>query len=188
MGISSITKPVINRTIAFWGGLFLSAVAIALIALSVWFILFTHSDYRSAILEKPPILIEHTVNTVFYMAPFAYLGLLVLGLVCIAVSIRGEAYPKSVYAKVNKIAGRLVIVGVVGMFFGSYLTNLWWAEQFQNNGYVECPNSFTITSKWFKAVWVDSPGLCLDEDVRDMFRSYEYDLTDINSYISQRRL
>ncbi|WP_417501388.1 hypothetical protein [Marinobacter sp.] len=188
MGVNSTRKPAINRTIAFWGGLFLSTIAVALIALSVWFILSNHDDYELILLEEPPVFIEHTAITVFYMAPFAYLGLLIIGIVCAAIGVRGESLSIRVYEKVNKVAGVLVLLGVLGMFLGSYLANIFWAEQFQKHGYVECSSSFTITSKWFKTVWVDSPMLCADESVRDMFRSHEYDLTDINAYVSKRRL
>lgn len=186
MDAKNASEPRINRKGAFWSGLFLATTAIALIALSVWFISFTHSDYHYALLKMPPIFFEETGNTVFYMAPFAYLGLFVIGVTCMVVAIRGKAYAKPVYAKVNRVAGFLVVTGVIGMFAGSYLANQLWAEHFENNGYFECPNSFTLTSKWFKAVWVKSHELCFDEEVREMLHSYKHDLTDINSYLLER--
>ena len=169
MGATNDSLPPINRPIAFWGGVLVLGMGVGLTALSVWALLVNHRDYDEAIQAGVPILLEDTGITVMYLAPIAYLGLGMFGMFGIVVAIRGKAFAKAVSDKLNKIVAVVLIIGVLGMCFGSYVANKFWAEHFENQGYMECSQSFRITSKWFTAVWVDSISLCDDRRVLKMF-------------------
>lgn len=186
MATSQATSDSINPKGALLGGLGFAALALILIAVSIGFVSLIHGDYGKALEAQDPIFLEKEGYTVFYFAPLVFIGLLIFGLACVAVGIRGRRYPKVVSDRLNKTVGPLVLVGLFGMFAGSYVANKMWAEVFRNNGYNECPGSFTMTSKWFSTVWVDQPDLCRDESVRAMFREGEQ-VTTINRFVLQRR-
>ena len=182
--------PTINAQInpkgALLGGMGFTVLAVLLIAISLWFVGLLHADYGKALESQAPLFLEKEGYTVFYLAPLAFLGLLIIGLACVAVGIRGRPYPPSASDKLNRVVGPLVIIGLAGMFAGSYVANKMWVETFRNHGYSECPGSFTITQKWFTTVWVDKPSLCYDEDIRQMFREFER-LPEINRYVISQR-
>lgn len=186
MAINAGTSNQINRKGALLGGIGFTALALLLIGGSFWFISMIHGAYVEALEMQAPIFLEKEGYTVFYLAPVGLLGLLIIGLACMAVGLRGRPYPPSASDKLNRVVAPLVIVGLAGMFAGSYIGNKMWAEAFRNHGYNECPGSFTITKKWFTTVWVDEPGLCNDEDIRQMFRDFESAPT-INQFVLQRR-
>lgn len=121
-----------------------------------------------------------------YLAPIAYLGLAMFGTFGIVVSIRGKAFAIAVSDKLNKIVAVVLIIGVLGMFFGSYVANKLWAEHFESQGYLEYSQPFRMTSKWFTAVWVDSISLCDDRRVLKMFGSGK-GVSYINSVIEGAR-
>ena len=186
MATSSATSNQINPKGALLGGIGFTALALLLIGGSFWFISTIHSAYAKALESQTPLFLENEGYTVFYLAPLGFLGLLIIGLACMAVGIRGRPYPPSASDKLNRVVGPLVIVGLAGMFAGSYVANKMWAETFRNHGYNECAGSFTITKKWFTTVWVDEPGLCNDEDIRQMFRDFER-VPAINRFVLQQR-
>jgi len=121
-----------------------------------------------------------------YLAPIAYMGLALFGMCGIAVAIRGKAFVKEVSDKINKVVALLLIIGLFGMFFGSYVANKLWAEHFRNHGYVECSQPFLMTGKWFTAVWVDSESLCNDRRVLKLFGAGKR-VSYINSFIEESR-
>lgn len=186
MATSQTATNQINPKGALVGGIGFTVLALLLIALSLWFVSLIHADYGQALDSRVPIFVEKEGHTVFYFAPLVFAGLLILGLACMAVGIRRRPYPPSASKKLNRIIGPLVLVGLLGMFAGSYVANKLWAETFRNSGYNECHGSFTITSKWFTTVWVDEPDLCRNEEVRQMFREFVH-LPEINRYVLQHR-
>ncbi|PSF05181.1 hypothetical protein C7H09_16410 [Marinobacter fuscus] len=161
-------------------------MGVGLTALSIWILWLNHRDYTQAIQTGAPIFLEDTGITVLYLAPITYLGLALLGMCGIIVAIRGKGFTKSIGGKLNKAVALLVITGLFGMFFGSHIANKLWAEHFENQGYVECSQPFRMTSKWFKAVWVDSIPLCNDRRVLKMFGAGKR-VSDINRIIEESR-
>ena len=121
-----------------------------------------------------------------YLVPIAYLGLALLGMCGIIAAIRGKGFVKSVGEKINKAVTLLIVVGLFGALFGSYVANKLWAENFQNHGYVECSQPFLMTGKWFTAVWVDSISLCDDRRVLKLFGAGKH-VSYINSVIEESR-
>lgn len=161
-------------------------MGVGLTALSVWALLVSHRDYDEAIQAGVPILLENTGITVMYLAPIVYFGLALFGMFGIVVAIRGKAFAKAVSDKLNKVVAVVLITGLFGMFFGSHIANKLWAEHFENQGYVECSQPFRMTSKWLKAVWVDSIPLCDDRRVLKMFGAGKR-VSDINRIIEESR-
>jgi len=186
MATNNGSRPPINRPVALWTGLALSAMGIGLAAFSVWALRVTHRDYAEAIQARLPILLENTGITVMYLAPVTYLGLALLGACGIIVAIRGKGFIKSVGEKLNKAVALLIVAGLIGMFFGSHIANKLWAEHFASQGYVECSQPFRMTSKWFTAVWVDSITLCDDRRILKMFGAGK-NVSYINSFIEESR-
>jgi len=176
----------INRPVAFWGGVLVSGMGLALTALSVWALGVTHRDYAEAIQEGVPILLEDTGITAMYLAPVVYMGLALFGLCGVVVAFRGKAFVKAVSDKLNKVVALLLVTGVVGMLLGSYVANKLWAEHFQNHGYVECSQPFLMTGKWFTSVWVDSVSLCDDRRVLKLFGAGKH-VSYINSVVEESR-
>lgn len=185
MATSQVTSDELNPKGALIGGFGFAALALILVAVSIWFVSLIHGDYGEALESRDPIFLEKTGYTLFYFAPLVFTGLLIFGVACMAVGIRGKPYPKVVSERLNRTVASLVLIGLLGMFAGSYVANKLWAEVFRSHGYNECPGSFTITSKWFSTVWVDQPDLCHDENVLAMFREGEQ-VSTINRFVLER--
>ncbi|MCK0163444.1 hypothetical protein [Marinobacter sp. S6332] len=186
MATTNDSRPPINRPVALWTGVVLSVMGVGLTALSVWVLWLNHRDYVQAIQTGVAIFLEDTGITALYLAPITYLGLALLGVCGIIVAIRGKGFIKSVGGNLNKAVSLLIITGLFGMFFGSYVSNKLWAEHFESQGYLECSQPFRMTSKWFTAVWVDSISLCDDRRVLKMFGSGKR-ISYINSVIEESR-
>jgi len=180
------SRPPINRPVALWTGVVLSVIGIGLTALSIWILWLNHRAYVEAIQAGVPILLEDTGITALYLAPIAYLGLALLGMCGIIVAIRGKGFVKSVGGKLNRAVTLLIVVGLFGALFGSYVANKLWAENFQNHGYSECSQPFLMTGKWFTAVWVDSVSLCDDRRVLKLFGAGKH-VSYINTFIEESR-
>ena len=165
----------------------LSFIGIGLAALSIWILRISHRDYAEAIQADVPILLEQTGITVLYLAPIFCMGLTLLGVFATIAAIRGKGFVKSVGEKINKAVTLLIVVGLLGMLFGSYVANKMWAEHFQNHGYVECSQPFLMTGKWLTSVWVDSVSLCDDRRVLKLFGAGKH-VSYINTFIEESRL
>ena len=186
MASKNDSRPPINRPAAFRGGLFLIGIAVALTAASIWILGLTHGDYAEALHSGAPILLEDTGITALYLAPLAFMGISLLGGMVLVVAIRGKAFVTTVSDKLSKVVTLLVVVGLLGVFLGSYVANKLWAEHFQNHGYVECSQPFLMTGKWLTSVWVDSVSLCDDRRVLKLFGAGKH-VSYINSVIEESR-
>jgi len=181
------SRPSINRPVALWTGVVLSVMGVGLTVLSIWILRVSHRDYAEAIQAGVSILLEDTGITVMYLAPIFCMGLTLLGVCATIAAIRDKGFVKPVGEKINKAVTLLIVVGLFGMFFGSYVANKLWAEHFRNHGYVECSQPFLMTGKWFTAVWVDSESLCNDRRVLKLFGAGKR-VSYINSFIEESRL
>lgn len=184
MGSSAAVSGDINPRGAFIAGLGFVGLAAGLIILSLWFVQDIHQTYSDAMRTGQPVFLEHSGYTVFYMAPLVFAGLFIIGAACAIVGFRARALSKNTADQLNKVVSVLVVIGLLGMFAGSFLANRIWAEQFERNGYAECPGSFSMTSKWFTSVWVTDSEYCRDEGVRRLFREGKR-IPAINAYIEQ---
>ena len=168
-------------------GAFLTLLGLILIAFGYYLLRNSQQDYHSLLSEGAHILVQQTGVTVYYGGFPLLIGMLLMGLYSLWLALRGERYPAAVNRKVMKLVTVLIIAGLIGMFVGRYIANTLWAETFENAGYARCSGSFSITKQWSTVVWVVDPYLCTDEKVRDLFRSFEHDLSDINAYLAANR-
>ncbi|MCH8496865.1 MAG: hypothetical protein LAT63_00175 [Marinobacter sp.] len=172
----------------FWIGVILVATGVGLALLSIWIVAFTHDDYRSLLSESAPILLQRRGNSAFYMMPLIFLALIMLGLFCIAISIRKRKFSASITQKADKVFSTLLIAGFLGIFVGGYLGNQYWSASFVNAGYSLCQHPSGVTAEWLTDVWVDNTGLCQDQDVLRKLRSHRYTLDDVNHHIQSSRV
>lgn len=168
-------------------GAFLTLLGLILVAFGYFLLSNSHQDYQSLLSEGAHILVQHTGVTVYYAGFPLLFGMLLLGLYSFWLALRGKRYPAAVNRKVMNLVTVLIIAGLIGMFVGRYIANTLWAETFENAGYAKCSGSFSITKQWSTVVWAVDPSLCTDEKVRDMFRSFEHGLSDINAYLQADR-
>lgn len=173
--------------VLFISGSALILMALSLAALGIWLLVDSHRQYSSLLYSRAHLLIQHTGLTINYAGFPIFLGMSTLGACLIWVGLRRKRFSNPVNKKIMKWATVLIIAGVIGMFVGRYIANTLWAETFENAGYAKCSGSFSITKQWSTVVWAADPSLCTDEKVRDMFRSFEHDLSDINAYLQANR-
>lgn len=146
-----------------------------------------HSSYSAALADNSVFLLQNTGITAFYAGFPLIASMLVLGIFMLLVAARGKRFPKTTSQRVTRVAGALVIAGLVGIFGGRTLANSYWAESFRNAGYAECSGGFSITKRWFTVVWTKEQDLCTDKNVRRMFLSSEYQLDDISAQVVERK-
>ena len=179
---SQMGKPDIR--VVLLSGAFLALLGLLVAAFGVFLLSGSHQEYQS-LLQDAHILVQHTGLTVFYAAFPLFAGMLIIGCFGLWMGLRGKRYPATVSRKVMKVTVVLIIAGLVGMFAGRSIANNYWAKTFENNGYTRCSGSFGITKQWFTVVWALNPSHCTDSQVRHMFRSFEYGLSDINAYLGE---
>ncbi len=167
-------------------GTFLVLLGLLLAALGIFLLSDSHQEYLSLLSEDAHMLVQHTGLTIFYAAFPLFIGMLVIGGFALRMGLRGRRYPVAVSRKVMNATVVLIIVGLVGMFASRSIANNYWTKTFENHGYIRCSASFVITKQWFTVVWARNPSHCTDSQVRDMFRSFEYNLPDINAYLGEQ--
>jgi len=167
-------------------GAFLFCMALLIVAIGIWGLSVSHQNYARALQQNAPLLTQDTAVAVFYAAAPGAIGLLMIGLFGMLVCLRGRRFSEDFNKRFIKVATYLIVAGLIGMLAGRPIGNRYWAETFRAAGYTECSGSFTITKKWFTRVWAIESSHCKAEQVRRMFSSHKYRLSDINEYLMKQ--
>lgn len=166
----------------FLGGCFLVLVLSSILALVLYSMPSTHSEYRELVGGSAPIVLQDRGLSVFYLGWAFCIGIIFWGIYICFIGIRGYRRPSS-----DRIIFRYfswyMIVTIVLLVVGYHAGNKYWSDYFSAHGYTRCSWSFFMTGNWGQDVWVDDLRLCDDDEVSYRLSSHRYRLSDINEYV-----
>lgn len=170
----------------FWGGLLFSIGFALVTGLAITFVPGIHTSYHELAESAAPVVVQQRGVSLLYAGWLVAGGLIIAGLYNGYIGIKGYRL-RSTDQRFFKPLGYYLIVSIVLMIAGYHLGNKYWSEHFTNHSYSRCSNSFVMTGKWAQDVWVDSPVLCSSPEIRELLRSHQHDLADVNNYIASKR-
>lgn len=179
--MSKFQPELVDRKVAFLGGLFFIGLTVALGIFAVWSLVDTHRRYAAWLNENVAVLIEDVGITIFYGSAPLLAALFVFGLYGIWIGITGRRSKAFDRRAIKPLSG-LVVIGLICLFVGRYAGNTLWAENFQLSGYSQCQDEFLLTGKWAVRVWASSPLICMDGELKNRLRSQTHTIYDINHY------
>ncbi len=144
------------------------------------------ADLREALDVLPPLFTRHTAITAMYAAPVAGLLFLSFFLIAARYCLLGRAVREKTGNRIMKVIAVLAVIALLSLFVARTMANAYWENQFLSAGYMRCPNSFMLTSKWLTDVWTQDLAYCRDSEVRAMMASPRHGIDDINEYLREQ--
>ncbi|MCC5810980.1 MAG: hypothetical protein JJU06_11450 [Ectothiorhodospiraceae bacterium] len=144
------------------------------------------ADLRGVLETLPAMFTRHTAITAMYAAPVAGLLFFSFFLVGARYCLCGKGVREKTGNRIVMAIAVLAVIALSSLFVARAVANAYWENQFRSAGYMRCPNSFMLTSKWFTQAWAQDPAYCRDPEVRAMMASPWHGIDDINEYLRER--
>ena len=145
-----------------------SAVLVGLFFLGISLFFFVYSwhsisdnTYTYHLLKesKTEVILQDTGFLYYYGGSVLFFTLLLMGFYSLFSAFR-MGPSRSSDRKIKTIMGYAIVLGFIFMISGKFIAQLYWANEFEQAGYMACDGSFGMTQSWTTKVWTTDPDVC----------------------------
>ena len=141
-------------------------VGLFFVAISIFFFIYSwhaisENTYSYLFLKQAQVevILQNTGFLYYYGGSVIFFTLLLMGLYSLFLAFTGD-FRRSLDRKIKKTMSTAIVFGFIVMISGKFIAQLYWTNEFEQAGYMECERSFGMTQSWTTKVWTTDPDIC----------------------------